>query len=341
VASARSLDILVLVDVLIDPPEGQDYSELLRTEEWKNEAHILKALRALGHRPRIFGVRDDVLPLVRELTERKPDLVFNLCEGFGGDRRFEPHLVDLLELLGVRYTGAGPTALRVCKDKGMAKKILAFHHIRVPRFVTSRRVQPISSLPGFSYPAFIKPLDLEASEGIAQGSLADTERDALERVRFLHDKHEADAIVEEYVEGRELYVGVLGNERLTVFPPRELFFRKVPEGEPKFATFKAKWDDAYRKRWGIDTGPAAAIERPVMRQLTEVCKKVYRYFQLRGYARIDLRLTPRGEVVFLEANPNPTIAADEDFALSAKAGGLSFDELVARIVTLGGTEPKG
>jgi D-alanine-D-alanine ligase len=190
-----------------------------------------------------------------------------------------------------------------------------------------------------SFPAFIKPLKLEASEGITQLSFAENEKDALDRARFIHDKLGTDAIIEEYIEGRELYVGVLGNERLTVFPPRELFFKNVPEGEPKFATFKAKWDDNYRKKWGIDTGPAKALPKELAREVVETCKKVYRTFQLRGYARMDLRVTPEGEIFFLEANPNPTIARDEDFAQAAEKGGVGYDELIARILQLSGTEP--
>jgi len=337
-ASPRALKILVLVDLLQPPPEEHDYTELLKTEEWKNEADLLVALTGLGHEAKLFGLHDNIQTLFHEAELNRPDLVFNLCEGFKGDRRFEPHVVDFLELLGIPYTGAGPTALRVCKDKGLTKKVLAFHHIRVPRFLVSRRAQPLRKLQGFSYPTFIKPLALEASEGIAQLSFADNEKVALERVKFIHDSLKADAIIEEYIEGRELYVGVVGNERLTVFPPRELFFKKVPEGEPKFATFKAKWDDAYRKKWGITSGPVKTLPDGVLSEVTELSKKVYRIFQLRGYARIDLRVTPTGEVVFLEANPNPTIAADEDFAQSALAGGVAFEELIARIVQMSGQE---
>jgi D-alanine-D-alanine ligase len=330
--------ILVLVDILMQPPKGHDYSEYIKTEEWKNEAHLMQSLKRLGHEARLFGIHDDIHPLMEEIRANRPDLVFNLCEAFRQNRHFEPHIADFLELVNVPYTGAGPTALRICKDKGLTKKILAFHHIRVPRFVVSRRAQPLKDLPGFPYPAFIKPLKLEASEGIAQLSFAENAKDALERVKFIHESLETDAIIEEYIDGRELYVSLVGNERLTVFPPRELFFKEVPDGEPKFASFKAKWDDNYRKKWGIRTGPAKELGRPLERHLTDLCKKVYRFFHLRGYARIDLRVTAGGDVVFIEANPNPTIAKDEDFALSAEKAGLSYDELISRIVNLAGAE---
>jgi D-alanine-D-alanine ligase len=273
--------------------------------------------------------------LIQALEEDPPDLVFNLCEAFGNDRDFEPHVAALLELMKVPYTGAGVTPLRVCKDKSLTKKILSYHRVRVPRFVVSPKNKPLKGLGKFAFPAFIKPLALEASEGIAQLSLAENEKQALERVRYINEKLGVDAIIEEYIEGRELYVGVLGNERLMAFPPRELFFREVAEGEPKFATFRAKWDDEYRKKWGINTGAARGISTEMERQIAKLCKKIYRLLQMRGYGRIDLRLTPQGEVVFIEANPNPSIAREDDFARSAEKAGLDYEELIARILRLG------
>jgi D-alanine-D-alanine ligase len=184
------------------------------------------------------------------------------------------------------------------------------------------------------FPVFIKPLNLEASEGISQLSFAGTKKDALERIRYLHDRFETDVIVEEYISGRELYVGVIGNERLTSFPPRELFFREVPEGEPRFASFKAKWDDDYRKKWGIKTGNANLSE-DVRDKLDELCKKIYRVLGLSGYGRVDLRLTPEGEIYCIEANPNPSIEKDGDFALSAVKSGMAYEELIQKIINLG------
>src|SRR5262249_34914244 len=156
--------------------------------------------------------------------------------------------------------------------------------------------------------------------------------ECLERVRFLHENLGADAIVEEFIDGRELYVGVLGSRRPKVLPPQELFFDEIPEGEPRFATFKAKWDDRYRKKWGIRNGPAKEISEPVRRRLRLTCRKIYNLFQLSGYARIDLRLTPAGDLVFLEANPNPSLASGDDFARSAERAGLSYTRLISRLL---------
>lgn len=335
--ASRELRILLMVDLAIPPPKNGDFDDLLRLEEWRDESNLIKVLKRLGHTIEVIGVFDDIGPLFERLRREPPDLVFNLCEGFRGDRRFEPHLVDLLELSGVRYTGAPPTALRICKDKGLAKKILAYHHLRVPRFVVAQRGHSMPALEGFEYPALIKPLALEASEGIAQLSLVANQEEARERLHFVHTRLEVDAIAEEYIEGRELYVGVLGNtggSRLQAFPPRELFFKQVPDGEPKFATYKAKWDETYRKRWGIDTGSAKGLGEALERRILETCKRVYRVFGLRGYARIDLRLKDSGEIFFIEANPNPALGREDDFAAAAERAGLTYDALIARIIAL-------
>lgn len=334
-ASQRSLQILVLFDLSI-PLTPADYAEYLRTDDWKTEANILSTLTKLGHQPKLFGVHNDLQALLEEIRANRPDLVFNLSEAFDGNRDFEPHVVSLLELLKIPYTGAGPEALRICKDKGLTKKILSYHRMQVPKFLIARKAQPLRRLNRFPLPAFIKPLALEGSEGIAQPSFAENEKDALDRIRYINEKLGVDAIVEEYIDGREIYVGVIGNERLSALPPRELFFKEVPEGEPKFATFRAKWDDAYRKKWGIDSGPAAAIAPDVLERMLEGCKKIYRVLQMKGYGRIDLRLRPSGEFVFIEANPNPSLAREDDFARAAIKSGLSYDELIAKIISLSG-----
>jgi D-alanine-D-alanine ligase len=234
----------------------------------------------------------------------------------------------------VPYTGAGPDALLLCKDKALAKKLLTFHRIRVARFVVSPRERPLKRLGRFSYPAFVKPIGEEASEGIAKASLARNEQEALERARFLQERFECDALVEEYVDGRELYLGVLGNKRLTVFPPREIFFGEPPgdEDAPRFATAKAKWDDAYRKKWKIRNGPAAALPPGAERKLADLARRVYRVLNIRGLGRIDVRLTPDGDVVVIEANPNPSLAREDDFAQAAAQVGIAYEALIQRIL---------
>src|SRR5260370_20556168 len=138
--------------------------------------------------------------------------------------------------------------------------------------------------------------------------------------------------MEEYIEGRELYLSVMGNRKLTVFPPREIFFEQVPDDEPKFATFKAKWDDAYRKKWGIKNGPARELPEGLLEKLVRLARKVYRVLKVRGLGRIDVRLTPAGEIVIIEANPNPSLAQEEHFAQAAAAAGVHYDQLIHKIL---------
>ena len=330
------MKVLVLTDtnVRLKP---EDYAECLKSEDWKTNQHIMSALEKLGHEPKILGIFDDLDPLLHALRENKPDVVFNLSEGYRADRSFEPHVAALFELMDVPYTGAKLTPLNLCKDKGLAKKILSYHRIRVPKFLISHKSRPLRTLGGFEFPVFIKPLNFEASEGISQLSLAENAKDALDRVNYLHEKLGADVIIEEYIDGREIYVGVIGNERLEAFPPRELFFTEVPEGEPRFATFRAKWDDNYRKKWGITTGPAKPFAEGVEEKILETSKKIFRLLHMNGYGRIDLRVKESGEIVFLEANPNPEIAKDEDFALAAIKAGYDYKGLVAKILKLAGT----
>jgi len=175
----------------------------------------------------------------------------------------------------------------------------------------------------------------EASYGIAQASFVETDEQFRERVAFIHEKHDGDVIAEEYIEGRELYVSLMGNLRLTVFPIRELIFREVPPEEPKIATYRAKWDEEYRKRWGLQNQFAEDLAPALVEQIEQMCKRIYRLLTIDGYARMDLRLTAGNEVFFIEANPNPILAEDEDFALSAGKAGVPYPELIDRIIRHG------
>lgn len=335
----KSLKILLLCDVGENPPANQDFSADLKTEDWEGEAALVRTLKALGHEVKMFGLFDSIDPLYRELTDNRPDLVFNQCESFAGERHYEPYIAGLLELLRIPYTGASPLSLALCKDKGFSKKVLNYHRVLIPRFVVSHRSRPIRKLTHLRFPTFTKPLGLEGSEGIAQVSFSENEKDTLDRVQYLHKSMKCDAIVEEYINGREIYVGVLGNKKLKIFPPRELFFGEVPESEPKFATYKAKWDDEYRKKWGIRTGTSKALPDGVEKQLMEIAKKVYQVLGMNGYGRLDFRLTPENRVVLIEANPNPSLLKDEDFALAAEKSGLKYSDLISEIITLALNRP--
>jgi len=326
--------VLVLFDVAYRTAAAGTFSpQALKEEEDKpTEADVLACLQRLGHEVETLAVFDDVLCMVEKLKSFAPEVVFNLTESFYSDRAHEPNIPGLLELMRVKYTGARPDGLMLCKDKALAKKVLAYHRVRVPHFVISTEQRPLKRLRRFVYPAFVKPVGEESSDGIAKASFAKSEEEALERARFIHEKFHCDALIEEYIEGRELYLSVMGNRKLSVFPPREIFFHDVPEDMPKFATFKAKWDDTYRKKWGIQNGPANELPAGLEEKLARLARKVYRVLKITGFGRVDVRLTQAGEVVVIEANPNPSLACEDDFAQAAATAGLSYDVLIQKIL---------
>ena len=327
------MKVLVLFDVARPADPNEAFSpESLKQEDKPTEADVLESLRRLGHEVETLAVFDNVTRIVDKLTSLGPDVVFNLSESFYHDRAHEPNITALLDLMKVRYTGSGSDALLLCKDKALAKKVLAYHHVRLPHFVVSHRAHPLRRLRRFAYPAFVKPVCEDASDGICRASFAKDEKEAIERARFIHQKFNSDALIEEYIEGRELYLSVLGNNRLTVFPAREIFFDQMPEDAPKFATFHAKWNDSYRTKWGITNGPAKPLPEGVPGHLSELARKVYRLLKIRGFGRIDVRLAATGDVYVIEANPNPCLAQDEDFAQSACLGGVSYDTLIQEIL---------
>ena len=264
-----------------------------------------------------------------------PDVLFNLVEQFKNRPGFDQNIVSFLEMQDLPFTGCGSTGLTLCKHKGISKKILHYHRIHVPNFLVIPRGQRITRPKQLKFPILVKPVKEEASYGISQASFVQNEEQFRERVAFIHEKYNSDAIAEEYIDGRELYVSLMGNVRLTVFPIREMVFREVPPDEPKIATYKAKWDEEYRKRWGLENKFAEDLDPALVTNIQEKCKEIYRLLTIDGYARIDLRLTPENKLYFIEANPNPILAGDEDFALAAGKAGLSYPQLIERIARQG------
>jgi D-alanine-D-alanine ligase len=325
----------VLFDGIRPTKIDEDLSKEMKTEDWKTEANVMAALGALSYTAEHLAIFDDLDLLRQKLENFAPDVLFNLVEQFKNNPGFDQNIVSLLEMQGVPFTGCGATGLVLCKHKGISKKILDYHHIHVPNFVIIPRGQRIAWLKRPKFPILVKPLKEEASYGISQASFVETDEQFRERVAFIHEKHDSDVIAEEYIAGRELYVSLMGNLRLTVFPIREFVFGEVPPNEPRIATYKAKWDDEYRKRWGLTNQFAEGLDPALVAHIEETCKRIYRLLTIEGYARIDLRLTAANEVYFIEANPNPHLAADEDFALSADKAGLPYPKLVDRIIRLG------
>ena len=331
----KKLKVLVLFDGISPTKIDQDLSKEMKTEDWKTEANVMAALGTLGYTAEHLAIFDD-LDLVRQKLENfAPDVLFNLVEQFKNNPGFDQNIVSLLEMQGVPFTGCGATGLTLCKHKGISKKILSYHRIHVPNFVVISRGQRIARPKQLKFPILVKPVKEEASYGISQASFVETDEEFRERVAFIHEKHDADVIAEEYIAGRELYVSLMGSLRLSVFPIRELIFREVPPDEPKIATYRAKWDEEYRKRWGLQNRFAQGLDPALVDHIEQTCKRIYRLLTIDGYARIDLRLTTANEVYFIEANPNPHLAADEDFALSADKAGLPYPQLIDRIIRHG------
>jgi D-alanine-D-alanine ligase len=307
----------------------------MKTKDWKTEADVMAALGGLRHTAEHLALFDDVDLLRQKLQVYEPDVIFNLVECFRNNSGFDQNMASFFELQGLPFTGCGSTGLTLCKDKGISKKILHYHGIHLPHFVVVPRGQRIGRPKKLRYPILMKPTREEASYGISRASLVENDEQFRERAAMIHEKFGQDAIAEEYISGRELYVSIMGSKRLTVFPLRELIFGEVPPHEPRIATFRAKWDESYRKRWGLRNDFAEGLDPALVRRIEETCKRIYRLLAIDGYARIDLRLTDANEIYFIEANPNPILADDEDFALSATKAGLSYPELIDRISRVG------
>ncbi|HYG23875.1 MAG TPA: ATP-grasp domain-containing protein [Verrucomicrobiae bacterium] len=332
---AKKLKILALFDAIAPTTLDQDLSAELATEDWKTEANVLGALRELQHTVEHLAIFDDLDLLRQKLQTFAPDIIFNLADQFRNNRSFDQNIASFLEMHGVSFTGCGSTGLTLCKHKGISKKILGYHRIKVPEFDVIPRGKRFGRPKRLRFPIIVKPLKEEASLGISQASFVETDDQFRDRVQFIHDKYGSDVIAEEYIAGRELYVSVLGNHRLEVFPIRELVFREVPPDEPRIATFKGKWDEEYRRRWGLQNQFAEGLDPALQREIVQTCKRIYRLLTIDGYARVDLRVTETGQIYFIEANPNPILASDEDFAESALKAGIAYPELIGRIIRTG------
>lgn len=323
------LNITVLVDGAIVPDNDREFTgdpEIPSTEH-----HVIQTLRELEHDVSVLPVEEDIAEIVNVLNDRRPDLVFNLTEQFGGDRRLDKNIAALLEILDIPFTGSGATGLMLCRDKGLCKQLLSLHKIRVPGFAFLPLNRAFRVPKTLRYPLVVKPAFEDSSEGISNASLAANEEALRERVQFVHERWQQAVIAEEYIEGRELYVSVLGNKKLDVLPIRECLFNSDEAKGPQMATYRVKFNAKYRQKWNITFG-FAELDPAVIKNVERVCKRIYRVLQIRDYGRIDLRLTPDNKLVILEANPNPDIAYGEEFAESAHKAGISYEKLLDHIL---------
>jgi D-alanine-D-alanine ligase len=333
--SVNKLRVLALVHRHLIPPDTIEEGADITAAPWRTEYDVISTLRAMGHEVKALGVHDDLGEIRRLATEWKPHIAFNLLEGFDDITIFDQNVVSHLELLKLSYTGCNPRGMLLARDKALSKKLLAYHRIRVPEFEVVRMGRPIRRPKRLPFPLIVKSLTQEASIGISQASVVDSDDKLKERVVFIHESIGTAALVEQYIEGRELYVGILGNQSLQAMPVWELFFTNMPEGARRIATDRVKWSVKYQKKYGIDSGQIRDLPDSKAEEIQHLCKRTFRALELSGYARIDLRLDDAGNAWILEANPNPQIARGEDFAASAEKVGLSYETVLQRIINLG------
>jgi len=325
--------IAVVFDTAHPDWTDADYRQVVEEGKVEEAAYdVGRALMQLEHDVRFIGVADEIAPLVAELSEFAPALVFNVCEAFRGRAYHEYAIAAVLEMHGWRHTGSPPTALLVARNKSMSKKILAYHGIRVPEFTTFRPGDATVRPSELRFPLIVKPLLEDASVGIAQSSVVSDDHSLAERVVFIHDQFHQAAIAEELIEGRELYVGVVGNAELEVLPIVELHFGKLTKAERRIATYKAKWDDEYRERHHIRSGFARRLSDEVRAKIAQVCDTAFHALWMQDYARFDLRLTHDHEVYVLEANPNPFLESGHELTNAAEKAGMKYAAFMQRIV---------
>ncbi len=327
----KKLRVLVLLHPEQEPPASSKGFTEQESLAWKTGYDVVKTLRATGHEVRVLGVQHELRPIRDEIESFKADVVFNLLEEFHGETAYDQNVASYLELVRIPYTGCNPRGLMLARGKDLSKKLLTYHRIPVPAFAVFPLRRKVRRPARLQFPLIVKSLSMDASIGIAQKSLVDSDEKLEERVTFIHERLGTAAIAEQYIEGREIYVGVLGNERLRVLPAWELEFG---DGS-RIATEKLKFDIKYQEKRGIIQGAAKNLSPELAGRIKNLTKRICRTLELDGYGRIDFRLSPEGVPYFIEANPNPEISRDEVFAEAAIQDGFTYSEMLNRILALG------
>jgi D-alanine-D-alanine ligase len=332
--SRQRLRINVLVHKDCVPPETLDGVSEKDRLLWKTEYDVISTLKALGHDVQPLGLYDDLGVINTAIQDFNPHIAFNLLEEFHGYPLYDQHVVSFLELMRQPYTGCNPRGLTLAHDKALSKMVLSYHKVLVPRFIVFPMHRKVVRPRRLKFPLLVKSVSEEGSVGIARASVVYDDEHLAERVEFIHRQTNTHAIVEQYIAGREIYVGVIGNRRVQTYTPWELVMPYLPEGAPNIATIKVKWDPAYQEKIGLVT-QAAELAPELTKRIERLSKRIYNLLFLSGYARLDYRLTQDGSLYLLEANPNPNIAAGDDFADSAAHCGIPYDALLQKIISLG------
>lgn len=295
------------------------------------------ALESGGHEVRNLMVDASVQPLVTSLTEDRPDIVFNIAESFGGKSALESNVAALLNLLNLRYTGSSPAGLILAGDKTLTKKVLTFHSILTAKFATVFR-GAVDWAGQIDFPLILKPPQEDASLGITQKSIVHDVRELLETISSLQEEFQGPVLAEEFIDGREFYVGVLGNSDVKAFPIMEMDFTGYPEGRPKIASWAAKWGDEGDEKGAEFEGTKSIFPTNVSEELSTRMQKVavdaFQALRLRDYARVDLRVNAKEEIYVIEVNPNCYLEQTAEFASAAGKAGIDYNTLINRIVEL-------
>lgn len=302
--------------------------------EWATELDVKQSLERLGHQVKVCPLGSDLNQLKLSVESFKPHICFNLMEEFDGEATYDQNVVSYLEMLSLPYTGCNPRGLIIARDKAITKKILSYHNLPVPQFQVIRKKKKAKLENHLNFPVIVKSLVEEASLGISQASVVNNNKELIARVDYIHSKLHTDAILEEFIPGRELYLSIIGNEKLHNYTIWELDFGNFPNKDNAIATRNAKWNKEYRLKYNIQSRPAE-ISKDIESKIVELCKEAFNALELNSYVRFDLRLSPNNEVYIIEANPNPNISSKDEFALSASTSGIKYDRLIQKILNLG------
>jgi D-alanine-D-alanine ligase len=304
-----------------------------KRREKEDREEIFEALEKLGHEP-FYQVLDGTPQSLQNLSKCGADLVFNLTESFAGDDTKEMNVSAYLDLLDLPYTGAGPHAHMLAQDKSIAKKMFAFHGIRTPYFATSYKGR-IEHAHNIEFPLIVKPSSEDGSIGINQDAVVSSVKELMERVQYIQEEFDSPALIEEYIEGREIYAAILGSyEYAEALPLVEIDFSRLPKGTPRIASYDVKFEKDTEVYKLTKSGVAEDLDEETVTRLHDKALAAYRACKLRDYGRIDMRLSNKGEVFVIEANPNPWLSSKHEFAMAAKASGRSYTQLIGEIVEL-------
>lgn len=331
----RSLRVLALLHPQLNPPDTVESAEAKEAAPWRTEYDVISTLRASGHEVMALGVQEELAPIREHIENWKPDIVFNLLEEFHGETLYAQNVVSLLELLKIPYTGCSPRAIMLCRGKDLSKKLLKYHRIPVPAFQVFPLGRKTKRPAGLGFPLIVKSISEDASRGISQASVVENDEDLAKRVKFIHERVGTTAIAEQFIHGREIYVGVLGHDRRTILPVWELEFSNPASGALFIATEAAKHNIEFQTRRGVIHGPAKDLPPATVTRIRRMVATICETLELDGYARIDFRLAEDGTPYYIEANPNPEIAESQEFAHAANHDGIPYGDLLNRILTIG------